>query len=257
MDREREAALSDIIMRGSDDKAREEAITELVEANLRLAARFANRAHRMFPSVPLEDLFQEASLGLWEAAKRFDHTRGSRFGGYAVMWVNKRILAFLPKNTDIITLPPHALKWVRQLRSMLLADASDGSSRTVADVAEEANMDEWLVESLLARSNGVLYAEDIRGANLTNRKWEDLVEAPDMGQADVLDDDEKMTRVVTEIDGLVSQQRDVIQRRFGLNGFKCQTLAEIGEHYGVSRERVRQIQRKALQTLRFRTRAVS
>ncbi len=233
----------------------EEAIQTLVASNLRFVVKVAKK-YRLY-GVPFLDLINEGNLGLMQAAKRFDPTRNIRFISYAVWWIRQSILDLLSRMGHPFRLPVkvhNSLYKIGITTSLLtsnthekptLQDVADGSGISIEDVTdilkisgEPVSLDQRFKDSEQTIQN---ILPEVNGA----KAYEGLMQ-------DALQHDLKEM-----LGDLREKERQVLTLRFGLNQEKSYTLKHIGEMIGVSRERVRQIQEKALAKLRNNSKARS
>jgi RNA polymerase primary sigma factor len=226
--------------------------SDLVEANLRLVVTIARQYQRF--DVPLLDLVQEGNLGLIRAADRFEYRRGHRFSTYAGWWIKQAIRRALLGQGKPIRMPAHLAETrsqvVRARRELVQEHGRDPSPE---EIAERSGLS---IEKV--RVIGELALEplslDAPMSDDGDACFGDLL-AGDSPMAD----DELARRRLTEqtrelLDSLPAREREVLMRRYGLEGDEDETLEEIGQSFSVSRERIRQIEAKALEKLRLRSR---
>ena len=226
--------------------------SDLVEANLRLVVTIARQYQRF--DVPLLDLVQEGNLGLIRAADRFEYRRGHRFSTYAGWWIKQAIRRALLGQGKPIRMPAHLAETRSQVvraRRELVQEL--GRDPTPEEIAERSGL---AIEKV--RIIGELALEplslDAPMSDDGDACFGDLL-AGDSPMAD----DELARRRLTEhtrelLDSLPAREREVLMRRYGLDGDEDETLEEIGQSFSVSRERIRQIEAKALEKLRLRSR---
>jgi RNA polymerase primary sigma factor len=241
---EEEVALAKRIEVG--DKA---ARQRLVEANLRLVVSMARR--HVGRGVPLADLVQEGNVGLIRAAERFDHRMGCRFSTYATWWIHQGITRAIAEHARVIRLPPHVIEVLGRVtaaRRQLLEDT--GRHPTDEAVAREIGVPLGKLRYLLDVSQ--------RPASIDTP----ITEAPEEHLLVELLADEEAARPLETVGqvllredvsellgGLPSRERTVIELRLGLHGGAPLTLDEIGKRFGLTHERIRQIEKKALAKL--------
>jgi RNA polymerase primary sigma factor len=232
----------------------QEALQKLVEANLRFVVSYAKRYRGL--ALSFLDLIHEGTLGLIEAAKRFDPERNVKFISYAVWWVRQAIFHALSEQTRAFRLPP---KLSGQISKVILARQQLAVQLerppTAAELAAKTEMTEAQLTDLLQ-----VAGEDL---SLSTAVGEDgSLELGDTLQQESVPSvelelirtsmDEQIHAMVSELD---EKEREVIRMRFGLDGEDPRTLQEIGDTLGVSRERIRQIESRAKEKLRRSQRA--
>jgi RNA polymerase nonessential primary-like sigma factor len=240
---EEEKKYSRRALRG-DEAARQ----RMIESNLRLvvniARRYVNRG------LPLLDLIEEGNLGLIHAVKKFDPERGFRFSTYATWWIRQNIERGIMNQSRIVRLPIHIVKDINAcLRAMRRLRQQNSRRPTMQELADYLERDVADVERLVAlhervtlRANG---RQEDGGGPVDRLRAKRSAEPPLCAQRD--DVNEIVDHWVCELN---DKQRAVVERRFGLHGYRRATLEQIGEEIGVTRERVRQIQLDALKNLR-------
>jgi RNA polymerase primary sigma factor len=241
-----EAALA-VRIREGDESAWE----ELVGCNLRLVISIA-RGY-MGRGLEFTDLIQEGNLGLMRAARGFDANFGTKFSTYATWWIKQSIGRAIANKASSIRVPVHAAEQERILngaRNHL--QTTTGREPSVEELSELLNKSPGEVHgALTARKTVVSY--DVPIGPGEDGSFSDLLadesasETEDLFMEDALKDS-----VRDLLETLPERERYVVKRRYGLDGDGCATLAEIGAGIGVTRERVRQIQRSALSRLRSR-----
>jgi RNA polymerase primary sigma factor len=227
----------------------QEAIDRLVEANLRFVVHYAKRYRGL--GLSYTDLIHEGSLGLIEAAKRFDPDRNVKFISYGVWWVRQAIFHALSEHARVFRLPQKLSGQVSRLetaREKLKAELE--RVPTTEELAERTALSKDEVERLLLAAGDDVSLSTAVGDD-GNLELGDTLEQDSVPSAEVEMIRTSFERRIQDMVGsLDEKEREVIRMRFGLDGDEPKTLQEIGETMGLSRERIRQIESRAKEKLR-------
>ena len=241
---EEETALAGRIHQG-DDEARE----HMIKANLRLVVKIARDYEGL--GLPLLDMINEGNMGLMRAVDRFDPAKGAKLSTYASWWIKQSIKRAMGDQARTIRLPVHLVDLVARIRrtSMRLQEEI-GREPTEAEIASEMQLTRERVTELLCASHRPVSLDAPLGDE-DDTRFADIVKDENAGTAyeDLADHNrhEMLRELVRRLD---ERALAVINRRFGLDGGPEKTLEEIGETFGVTRERIRQIEASALRKLR-------
>jgi RNA polymerase primary sigma factor len=219
-----------------------------VAANLRLVIRTA----RAFNSgiLPLDDLIQEGNMGLIKAVERFDYKLGYRFSTYATWWIRHAITRALADKGRLVRIPVHmqeAYRKTNKVRRALSQEA--GQAVTLEEVAEEAGLDVEQLRTMELDFSTQSVPFDDPGGKGRARLADQLTDPEDRPPLERMVEAQSAELAVSLLSRLEPMEADILRRRFGLQGAPRQTLREIGRIYQRSRERIRQLERQALEKL--------
>ncbi len=236
--------------RSGDEKAKE----KLIKANLRFVVSIAKKYQTS--GISLLDLINEGNMGLIKAAEKFDPDRGYHFISYAVWWIRQAIILAISQKTSLIRLPLNRtadMQKIERVHNKL--ENKLGREPTPSEIAEELDMDDEEIHHLRNISQDYISLDATYGdsddTSILSMVEDSRIESPDKKLLD-----ESLHEALNNVlNTLTSSEREIIKMRFGLDGFKPMSLQQIGEKFNLSKERIRQIEKKAIRRLRHPSRS--
>ena len=251
LSREEEQVLVAKMMEGDID-----ARNHLVEANLRLVVSMANHYNGL--GLTFQDLIQEGNIGLMRATEKYDPSKGYRFSTYAVCWIKQAMTRAIANQGRAIRLPAHVsenlYKLKKVMRELTVALSAEPS---IAQIAKAMKLPEDQVKTLME------HMDDVSSLDVTVGEDEDttvgaLIEDTTFQSPSAqIEASDMLNTVKAILDTLSEREADILRYRFGMKGDRPHTLEEIGQIYGLTRERVRQLEDKAMRKLRHPARAAA
>lgn len=248
LSREEENRLAKATKAG-DEKAKE----ELIKANLRFVVTIAKKYQTS--GISLLDLINEGNMGLIKAAEKFDPDRGYHFISYAIWWIRQAIILAISQKTSLIRLPVNRTVDIQKIEKVHRKLENElGREPSAAEISGELDMDDDEVNYLRSISQEYVSLDSSLGdsdeMSVLSTMEDYGTESPDKK---VLD--ESLREALNSVlETLTESERDILKMRFGLNGKKPMSLQQIGDQFNLSKERIRQIEKKAIRRLRHPSR---
>ena len=223
----------------------------ILRANLRFVVSVAKKFRGQ--GLPLSDLINEGNIGLITALDKFEPDKGYHFISYAVWWIRQSIMKAISEKGRTVRLPLNRSNELMQIQKAqkALMHEKETIEPSSEDIAVATGLDAKLVNDLLAISEDVIsFDSPVKKGEDSDSTFGDFIEDESTGPEEMVMQGSLKEAVDSLLDTLSDKERDIIERRFGLNNRKPMSLKEIGEVYGLTKERIRQIEKRALERLR-------
>ena len=225
------------------------AVQEFIQANLRLVVSIARKYGRS--AMPMLDLVQEGNTGLIRAVEKFDYAKGFKFSTYATWWVRQAITRGIAQQARVVRLPVHVVEELNQVTAARRnLERQLGYDPEPAEIALELGMDTERVIDLMAWGRDHVSLDSPVDEDGDTSLGDLIARETQPGPDFAVLDHESRRLVSTLVDHLGEREADIVRARYGLLDGRQQKLADIGKRHGISAERVRQLEREALATLR-------
>ena len=247
--REEEDSLARAAREG-DEKAK----NQLVKANLRFVVSIAKKYQTS--GISLLDIINEGNMGLIRAAEKFDPDRGFHFISYAVWWIRQAIILAISQKASLIRLPLNRTADIQKIEKVhKKLENKLGREPSASEIAEELDMDDEEINHLRNITQDYISLDSTYGESddttIVSMIVDQRVDSPDKK---VLDESLKES-LNSILDTLTESERKILEMRFGLNGYEPMSLQQIGDKFKLSKERIRQIEKKAIRRLRHPSRS--
>ena len=225
------------------------AANKLVEHNLRLVVSIAKKYRGC--GIPFLDLIQEGNLGLMKAVKKYNFERGTRFSTCATWYIRQAISQALTDQSRTIRIPGHVADLLSKIKKISIPITQTlGRAPTDAELSEALGVEAGKIRAALDMSSALTSLDTPVGEDDDTNIGELIADSNNNNALDNLIQEANLEIIESVFDTLPSREAEVLRLRFGINGDHAMTLEEVGQHFDVSRERIRQIEVKAMRKMR-------
>ena len=232
-----------------DKRARE----KLINSNLRFVVTVAKKYQGQ--GLPLEDLINEGNIGLLTAIEKFEPEKGYHFISYAVWWIRQSIMKAVCEKSRAVRLPLNRANELFQIQKIqkALIHESGSTDVSIEEIAEESGLEADLVRDLLAVSREMVSfdAPVATKGEISDSKVGDFIEDEQLGPEEEVINKSLKQDIDSLLSTLTDKEREIIIMRFGLKDTKPMSLKEIGDQYGLTKERIRQIEKRAIEKMKM------
>ncbi|PKL15152.1 MAG: RNA polymerase subunit sigma [Spirochaetae bacterium HGW-Spirochaetae-6] len=227
---------------------------KLIQANLRFVVNIAKKYQKR--GLPLIDLISEGNLGLITAAEKFDYTRGYHFISYAVWWIKQSILKALSEKTRLIRLPLNRANQLMQIERLRKeSDFGEKEDFTTEEISKKIKISKDSVQDILNAAKDYVSLELPVIQNKRERVLAELIKDVSIPKPENSIVYDSLREAISKVLNTLSEkEREVIKFRYGLDDYKALSLKQIGEKFNLTKERIRQIEKKAVRKLQSSSR---
>jgi RNA polymerase primary sigma factor len=239
----------------TDPENKEEARELLIKTNLRLVVSIAKKHKNT--GIPLDELISEGNIGLVKAIDKFNPTKGNKLSTYATWWIRQYVIQCIQTHGRTIRVPPHASEKIRRVK-LIIKSLTNELQRTpsLEEISQETKIEVEKLETIIQWSHHTIsldQAAEDPNFNLEKIRTDDSVCSPDT-ELHKKSDSLVIRKILEE---LPQREKEILEYRYGFKDGTEKTLEEIGEIYGVTRERIRQIEFRGLQKVKIKLEKLS